>query len=205
VTMTGRLFVISGPSGAGKSTIIKALRERIGNLAYSISHTTRKPRQDESDGVHYHFMDKETFEKMIVRDEFVEWARVYDDLYGTSFSSLDRQLASGVDILMDIDGQGAGNIREHYEDSVLIFILPPSLEVLERRLKERGTDSADIIRKRMAKAQKEIAQCTWYDYIIVNEDLAAAINEAHAVMLSDRCRVFRRMGAVRRRFPDVFP
>lgn len=203
--MSGRLFVFSGPSGAGKSTIIKVLRELMGDLAYSISHTTRKPREGEADGVHYHFEGRETFEKMIARDEFVEWARVYDDLYGTSFSGLDTQLASGVDVLLDIDVQGAANIREHYEDSILIFILPPSLEVLERRLKDRATDQADTIRKRMAKAQKEIAQCTWYDYIIINEDLGAAISEAHTVMLSYRYRASRRMESVARRFPAVFP
>jgi guanylate kinase len=142
---------------------------------------------------------------MISRDEFVEWAGVYDDLYGTSFASLDRQLASGVDTLLDIDVQGARNIREHYEDSVLIFILPPSLEVLEQRLKDRGTDAEDIIRKRMAKARNEIGNCAWYDYIIINENLDTAINEAHAVMLSDRCRVPRRMDAVGRRFPGALP
>jgi guanylate kinase len=203
--MSGRLFVISGPSGAGKSTLIKTLRERVRHLGYSISHTTRRPRGAETDGVHYYFIDRETFQKMITGGAFVEWAGVYGELYGTSFSSLDNQLASGMDVLLDVDVQGAGNIRKHYDASVLIHLLPPSLEVLEKRLKDRGTDDAAVIGKRMEKARKEIANCVWYDFIIINDDLDRAVDEAHAVILSDRCRASRRMETVMRRFPHVFP
>ena len=194
--MSGNLFVISAPSGAGKSTIIKALRERIEGLGYSISHTSRRPRSTEKDGVDYYFVDKETFGRMIDEGAFVEWAKVYSDLYGTSFSSLNDQIALGLDVLLDVDFQGAEKIKNHFKDSVLIYLLPPSLEVLEQRLRGRGTDDQSVIGARMEQAENDIKNCTWYDYLIINDHLEKAIEEARAIIISQRCRTARRLKEV---------
>ena len=166
--MSGQLFVISGPSGAGKSTIVNALRERIEDLGYSISHTSRNPRGTEKDGIEYHFVSRKTFREMIDKGAFVEWARVYHDYYGTSVSGLKEQVAAGLDILLDLDTQGAKNIKKHFENSVLIYMLPPSLGILEKRLKQRGTDDERVVSSRMEKASDEIKNCVWHDYIIIN-------------------------------------
>jgi guanylate kinase len=202
--MSGNLFVISAPSGAGKSTIIKALRERIKGLGYSISHTSRKPRDNENDGIDYHFIQKETFRRMIDAGAFVEWAKVYDDLYGTSFSSLEEQTANGVDVLLDLDTQGAKKIGKQFKNSVLIYVLPPSLEVLEKRLMTRRTDDETVIKSRMKKTSSEIKQCVWYDYIIVNDELEKAITEAQAIILSVRCRTDRQASMVKEMFGVSF-
>lgn len=198
--MPGQLFVISGPSGAGKSTIVSALRERIDRLGYSISHTSRSARGVEKNGTDYHFVDKETFEDLIEAGDFVEWAEVYNDYYGTSFAAINEQIASGIDILLDVDAQGARNIKDHFENNVLIYLLPPSLDVLESRLKARGTDTESILRMRLKKAANEIKECTWYDYIIINDDLEKAISEAEAIIVAERCRAARQEQAVKNIF-----
>jgi len=202
--MSGNLFVISAPSGAGKSTIIKALKERIEGLGYSISHTSRKPRGNEKDGIEYHFLKKEIFRGMIDAGAFVEWAQVYDDLYGTSFSSLDEQTTSGLDVLLDLDSQGAKNIKKHFKNSVLIYVLPPSLDILEKRLMARGTDAETVIKMRMKKTSSEIKQCVWYDYIIINDDLEKAIKEAQAIIMSVRCRTDQQALIVKEMFDVSF-
>jgi guanylate kinase len=189
--MPGQLFVISGPSGAGKSTIVNALSGRTDGLVYSISHTSRRPRGGEKNGIEYHFVDTGTFNRMIEAGAFVEWAKVYDDFYGTSFSSLEGQTGSGVDVLLDVDSQGARNIRKHFEDSTLIYVLPPSLEILKKRLKGRGTDNEGVIKSRMEKALNNIDNCLWYDYIIINDDLEKAITEAKSIIIAERCRTAR--------------
>lgn len=201
--MKGQLFVISAPSGAGKTTIVEALRRRYQDLAYSISHTTRLPRKGEMDGKDYHFVSRDVFEKMIEEGHFLEWAEVYGNLYGTSFSTLEEKLASGSDILLDLDTQGGKNIRSRFPNSVLIFLLPPSLEILENRLRKRATDSEEVIGRRMREAVCDIRNCTWYDYLIINDDLEAAIRETVAVILSERCRAGRRLPDVRRRFHQI--
>jgi len=198
--MSGQLFVISAPSGAGKSTVAMAVRQRIPGLGYSISHTTRKPRGDERNGVNYHFVDDRTFTKMIDEGAFVEWAKVYDNFYGTSSSNLQDQTASGLDVLMDVDIQGGRNIKDRFPDSVLIFLLPPSLEELERRLRERGTDNEPVIRARMKSAADDIKNCTWYDYIIVNDKLEQAIDETQSIIISKRCVTARQMPGIRKLF-----
>lgn len=189
--------MISAPSGAGKSTIVNALRKRIEGLGYSVSHTSRKPRSTEKDGVDYHFVDRKIFSKMIEDGAFVEWAKVYNDYYGTSFSSLEKQMGRGVDVLLEVDSQGAKNIKNRFENSVLIYVLPPSLEILEKRLKERATDDESVIKMRMAKASNNIGNCMWYDYVIINNDLEKAIGEAQAIIVSERCRTTRRMQSVK--------
>lgn len=185
--MKGRIFVISGPSGAGKSTLIKGVRKRVGNMDYSISHTTRSPRSGEKNGVDYFFVDKPSFKEMIANNTFVEWAQVYDDYYGTSYGILKEKLNAGLDIILDIDIQGAKNIKEKIEGSLLIFILPPSKEILEERLRDRATDDADAIEKRIGLATSELASCRWYDYLIINDDLEKATRSLEAVILADRC------------------
>ena len=198
--MSGQLFVISAPSGAGKSTILMTVRQRVPGLGYSISHTTRKPRGDERNGVDYHFVDDRTFTKMIDEDAFVEWAKAYDNAYGTSSSGLQDLTASGVDVLMDLDIQGGRNIKNRFPDSVLIFLLPPSLEELERRLRERGTDNEPVIRARMEMAADDIKNCVWYDYIIVNDKLEKAIDETQSNIISNRCVTARQLPEVKRLF-----
>jgi guanylate kinase len=195
--MSGQLFVISAPSGAGKSTIVKELRKRVQSLGYSISHTSREPRGTEVDGTDYHFVSKETFNRMIETGAFVEWAKVYNDFYGTSFSSIDKQSALGVDVLLDLDARGARNIRTHFQNSVLIYVLPPSLGILEKRLRERGTDNERAIRTRMEKASEEVKECAWYDYVIINDNMEKAVGEAQSVIVAERCRTARQMAKVK--------
>jgi guanylate kinase len=196
--MQGQLFVISAPSGAGKSSIINALREGIKPFGYSISHTSREPRSTEVNGVDYHFVDKEIFSRMIEAGAFVEWAKVFNDFYGTSFSSINEQTALGIDVLLDLDARGAKNIKRHFESSILIYVLPPSLQVLEKRLRERGTDDEGVIRTRMDRASQDIKECAWYDYIIINDDLNKAIEEAESIIVSERCRTARQMARAKR-------
>ena len=198
--MSGQLYVITGPSGVGKSTIIKRLRKKLPGIGYSVSHTTRKPRKNEADGVNYHFADRETFEEMIKGKAFVEWAEVYNDLYGTSFASLRSQTEQGLDVVMDLDSQGAKNIKGSFEDSVLIYILPPSLQVLEERLRGRASDDEAEIKARLDKARKEIGACGDYDYIIFNEDLNRTIDEVTAIIVSSRCHKSKRLARVEKTF-----
>ena len=198
--MAGLLFVFSAPSGTGKSTIVRALKKGAGGFGYSISHTTREARGKEKDGVDYHFIDRVTFNEMVKTDAFVEWAKVYNDLYGTSFSSIEEQTALGCDVLLDVDAQGAKNIKKRFKDSVLIYLLPPSLEILHKRLIERGADTESVIRNRMKEAPHLIEDCLRYDYIIFNDDLEEAIEEAKAIVITERCRTKRRLPIVKRLF-----
>ena len=198
--MKGLLFVISAPSGAGKSTVVREVRKRTAHVGYSVSHTTRKPRAGELEGRDYYFVDKKTFKKMVAEGSFVEWANVYEDYYGSSLSALEGQLKSGLDILLDLDIQGARAIRNHSRDSVLIFLVPPSLEVLERRLRERGTDSEEAIETRLRAAMDEIAQYDRYDYVVVNDDLEKAVTEVQAIILAERCRSGRREPTIKEFF-----
>ena len=190
--MNGKIYVFSGPSGVGKSTLISMLIKRIKGLGYSVSHTSRPPRKNEVNGVDYHFVDRDTFSRMIEDGAFVEWANVYDDLYGTSFSSLKDQTEEGeIDVVLDIDSQGAESIRRRFNESVLIYILPPSLEVLEERLRARATDEEDVIGARFNQALEELQKCGFYDYLIINDELEKAFKEVESIILSDRCRKSR--------------
>ena len=177
VKKTGLLFIISAPSGAGKSTLCRAVRERFADLVYSISYTTRPPRGGEQNGVDYHFIAKDEFEKGIASGRWAEWAEVHDHYYGTSAEFLDLGLSVGQDILLDIDIQGTRQILQRYPDGVTIFILPPSLEVLKSRLHFRDTDSPEVIAVRLKNAREEIAQKDFYRHIITNDRLAVAVAE----------------------------
>jgi guanylate kinase len=186
--MTGRLFVISAPSGTGKSTIIRGVRQGLDRLGYSVSHTSRPPRGNEREGMDYYFVDRLGFERMIAQETLVEWAEVYGAYYGTSALELERLIREGLDVLLDIDSQGARNIRTRFPDTVLIYLLPPSLEALEARLKGRGTDTPQTIMGRMEKSYREMANCVWYDYIVINDDLDQAVRAVRSVIVAERCR-----------------
>ncbi len=178
----GNLFILSAPSGAGKSTLCKAVLKQYNDILYSISHTTRKPRQDEQDGVDYYFIPEDDFLEKINHGKWAEWAEVHGNYYGTSADFIDKQKSSGRDILLDIDVQGARQILERYPDSITIFIMPPSLDALKQRMQSRGMDSEDIIDGRMANAEKEMTQKNQYRHVIVNDTLADAVAEILAVI-----------------------
>ena len=174
---TGYLFILSAPSGAGKTTLRLALLKQITDLRYSVSYTTRQPREGEQDGSDYYFIDKDEFEKGIAEDRWAEWAIVHGHYYGTSAVFLDNCLSAGHDVLLDIDVQGAAKIIKRYPDSITIFIMPPSIEVLKERLQSRSTDSKETIRLRLKNAEAEMAQKKMYRYIIINDQLSDAVAE----------------------------
>ncbi len=181
-TKTGRLFIVSAPSGAGKTTLCNAVLKKFPNLCYSISHTTRSPRPGELDSVDYFFISEDEFKERIRQDIWAEWAAVYGHYYGTSARFIDRHLAAGKDILLDIDYNGTRQILTRYPDSITIFIMPPSLASLEQRLLNRGTDSAETIAKRLENAKTEIAQKDHYQHIVVNDSLPQAIDKLSAIL-----------------------
>ncbi len=190
------LFVISGPSGVGKNTIIRAVMQKVDGLSYSVSHTTRRPRNGEINGRDYYFVDEKTFKKMIEDGLFVEWAKVYSDYYGTSFSSIREKLAEGKDVILDLDVQGGMNIRKHFKNSSLIFVIPPSIEELKRRLRKRGTED-EIIEKRLSNIEFELKMAERYDYIVINDSLERAIKEMEAIIIAERCKTAKRLELVR--------
>lgn len=184
----GLLFVVSAPSGAGKTTLCRAITDSLEQLTHSISYATRKPRPGEIDGRDYYFVSQERFQQMIQAGDFAEWAEVHSNLYGTSRRVLDDMIAKGIDVILDIDTQGAKQIKPKYGNAVFIFIMPPSLEILEERLRNRKSDHEDEIRKRMSRAREEIKDYAMYDYIIVNRDFDRALAEIRSVVIAERCR-----------------
>ena len=173
----GFLFIISAPSGAGKSTLCRAVLDRFADLQYSISYTTRPPRNGEQNGVDYHFIDKDEFEEGIAHNRWAEWAKVHGNYYGTAAEFIERGIADRRDILLDIDVQGAHRILKRYPDGITIFIMPPSLDTLQDRLEARGTDSPEGIAVRLRNAQREMAQKSLYRHVIINDRLADAVAE----------------------------
>lgn len=182
----GNLFILSAPSGAGKSSLIGALLKKHGDMKVSVSHTTRSPRPGEENGVHYHFVSADDFKALIEKNDFFEWAQVFDNYYGTSKQAIESQLAAGIDVFLDIDWQGAQQIRKLVDDVETIFILPPSKEELESRLNNRGQDSAEVIAGRMAKAQSETSHYNEYDYVVVNDDFDTALAEIETIVMAKR-------------------
>jgi guanylate kinase len=179
---SGHLFIVSAPSGAGKTTLCKAALRLLPDLHYSISHTTRKPRPGERHGIDYFFLDEKQFTRRIQEGKWAEWARIYDHYYGTCRDYIDSILGAGDDILLDIDAQGTRQILRHYPDSVTIFIMPPSLDVLRERLQARATDSQEEMDKRLRCAKREIAEKGLYRHVIINNDLNRAIDELLGIM-----------------------
>ncbi|WP_300360443.1 guanylate kinase [uncultured Pseudoalteromonas sp.] len=182
----GNLFILSAPSGAGKSSLIGALLKKHSDMKVSVSHTTRSPRPGEENGVHYHFVSVDEFKALIEKNDFFEWAQVFDNYYGTSKQAIESQLAAGIDVFLDIDWQGAQQIRKLVDDVETIFILPPSKEELESRLNNRGQDSAEVIAGRMAKAQSETSHYNEYDYVVVNDDFDTALTEIETIVMAKR-------------------
>ena len=191
VKRRGTLFVVSAPSGAGKTTLCRELRLRVPGVAYSVSVTTRAPRPGEIDGIDFEFVDEGRFREMITAGEFAEHAVVHGHLYGTRASTLERALAAGTDILLDIDTQGAKRLKEHAPEAVLIFIVAPSMAVLERRLRERRSDNDNDITRRLWRAREEIALWRQYDYLIVNRDVKEALDQLEAIVVAERTRTNR--------------
>jgi guanylate kinase len=187
----GALFVVSAPSGAGKTTLCREARLRLPDLAYSVSYTTRAPRPGEIGGSDFHFVGEPEFRRLRDRGDFAEWATVHGNLYGTRASVLEAALADGQDILLDIDTQGATQLRKRYPEAVLVFIVAPSLADLERRLRERRSDAAGDITRRLARAREEIALWRQYDYLIVNRDLKEAAEQLTAIIVAERSRASR--------------
>ncbi len=188
----GNLIVVSGPSGAGKTTLATAAVAEVPGLAFSISYTTRRPRGGERNGVDYFFIDEAEFKRMIDNDEFLEWAVVYGNLYGTSRRQVEQALASGRDLVLDIDVQGARSVRRKAPEAILVFILPPSRELLRQRLMGRATDSPESIEKRLAAAREELLCYQEFDYLIFNRDLEEAKRELKSIIQAARCRRERR-------------
>ena len=184
------LIVVSGPSGTGKTTLVDRLLERDRSLRESVSMTTRMPRLDEIDGAHYFFVDRKEFER-IREEELVEWAEVHGEFYGTPRRFIEDQLAAGHDVVLNIDIQGGFSVKKAFPDAVMVFILPPSLEVLEARLRDRGADEPDVIERRLQTAREEITASEKYDYIIINDKLTAAVAELEAVVTAERRRRHR--------------
>ena len=184
----GTLFVISAPSGAGKTSLVKALLEQTEGIGVSVSHTTRIKREGEQDGVDYHFIDKESFIALVEQGAFLEHAQVFDNYYGTAVTNIEAKLKQGEDVILEIDWQGAAQVRKQLPHSVNIFILPPSRQALEERLRGRGQDSDEIIARRMRDAKSETSHYSEFDYLVVNDDFDNAIVDLRGIVLARRCR-----------------
>ena len=186
--MTGTLFIVSAPSGAGKTSLVKALVERLDHIRLSVSYTTRPPRPGEREGVDYHFVDEDTFRRMVREGAFLEHARVFDHFYGTSRAWIEEQLRAGTDVVLEIDWQGARQVREVIPGAVGIFILPPSRAVLEARLRGRGQDDEAVIARRMQDAVNEMRHYKEYDYLVINDVFDEALEQLTHIVLAARLR-----------------
>lgn len=189
MTRKGILFVISGPSGVGKGTVREALLKGRDDIQVSVSATTRTPRPGEIDGVHYFFIDRESFLKRVEDDQFLEWATVYSNLYGTPQDFVLKHLNNGRDVLLEIDIQGALQVKQKMPAGVFIFLSPPSIEDLAKRLCQRGKDSRESIEERLAACEQEMQQMIYYDYVVVNDHIENAVNKIDAIITAERCRI----------------
>ena len=184
----GITFIISAPSGTGKTTVCKTLKQKLPKLKFSISHTTREPRDNETNGIDYHFISKNNFEEKIKHDKFIEWAKVYQHYYGTAFESVDSRKKNGADVLIELDVQGARSLRKLNYKAVFIFILPPSLKELEIRLRNRNTESESVIRDRLKSSKNEVQQCKLYDYILTNINIEETSENIISVIKAEHLR-----------------
>ena len=191
MTREGVLYVISAPSGAGKTTLCKEIIDIFPNLRHSVSYTTRTPRPGEVHGRDYFFVGQEEFSRMVAASEFAEWAEVHGNLYGTSLATLEECRSQGIDLILDIDCQGARQLKGRFEGGVFIFVLPPSIAELRRRLDNRSSDTEEVIERRINNAAGEIREARWYDYIIVNDIFSEAVEQLKSVLIAEQCRASR--------------
>jgi guanylate kinase len=196
----GLILILSAPSGAGKTSLCRELFKTFPDMQESVSYTTRAPRRGEVEGEAYHFVSHERFDQMVAEDAFAEWAEVHGNKYGTALSTLEEARKNGVDLVLDIDIQGAQRLKEQFDGGVYVFILPPSMAELRRRLEYRSTDSPDVIERRIARAADEIREARWYDYIIFNDDFTVACRELAAIVIAHSRKTFRMMEKVGKRF-----
>jgi len=187
----GTLFVVSSPSGGGKGTLIRRVLEVVDNLSYSVSYTTRGPRPNEVNGREYFFVDRKTFDEMVAGGEFLEWACVHGNFYGTSKQQIAEKTASGIDIVLEVDVQGAASVRQLLMDSVSVFILPPSFAVLRHRLCARGTDTPESLEVRLRNAPEELRQYSSFDYVIINDEIDRAVGQLASIIYAERARCVR--------------
>lgn len=185
----GKLFVVSGPSGAGKGTICKKILDQERNIELSVSMTTRAPRKGEINNVHYSFVEKAEFEALIQEDGFMEYANVYGNFYGTPRAKVMELLEKGVDVILEIDVQGALQVKQNYPEGVFIFILPPSLDELKRRIIGRGSETEETLARRLGEALNEISRIDNYDYKVINEDLEVAIDRVRSIITAEQCKI----------------
>ena len=184
----GTLYIFAAPSGAGKTSLVKALLDKSDGIEVSVSHTTRAPREGEVDGVNYHFTDIAAFNVMVNEGAFLEHAQVFDNLYGTARANIEDRLAAGVDVILEIDWQGARQVRQQFPDSLGVFILPPSRRALEDRLRGRGQDGDEVIARRMRDAESEMSHYAEFDYLVINDDFETALEELKAIITANRLR-----------------
>lgn len=188
----GLLIVLSGPSGAGKGTICQELLRQMPNLRYSVSSTTRYPRPGEVEGIHYYFRPRQEFEAMLARDELLEWAEFCDNYYGTPRFAVEQAIKEGLDVILEIEIQGALQIKKRFPQGVFIFIVPPSLDVLSERIHKRGTETEEVIQKRLATAIQELEYVSEYDYVVINDEVPVAVDKLKSILVAEKCRVKRK-------------
>ena len=196
----GLILILSAPSGAGKTSLSRELFKTFPDMKESVSYTTRTPRTGEVDGEAYHFVSHAEFERMVKEDAFAEWAIVHGNMYGTALRTLEEARKNGRDLVLDIDCQGALRLKEQFDGGVYVFILPPSMAELRRRLEHRSTDLQEVIERRIARAAEEIKEARWYDYIIINDDFAVACQELASIVTAHRRKTFRMMEKVGKLF-----
>ena len=194
----GTLFVVSSPSGGGKGTLVRGVLDVVENLSYSVSYTTRSPRANEANGREYFFVDVPAFEEMVAGGEFLEWACVHGNFYGTSKRQIAEKTGAGIDMILEVDVQGAASVRKLLMDSVSVFILPPSFAVLKERLCARGTDTQESLAVRLRNAPDELDQYSTFDYVIINDEVARAVAQLASIINAERARCVRQEGLVRR-------
>jgi len=194
----GLLFIVSAPSGAGKTTVVERLVEQVPHLKLSRSYTSRQAREGETDGVDYNFVSRERFEAMVAADDFLEWADVFGNLYGTSAADTERLLEGGCDVVLVIDVQGARKVRRRGIETTATFVMPPSLEVLEQRLRGRSKDSEEAIQRRLEVAKQEVASYAEYDFVVINDELTAAVDRLRSIVVAARSRLPRMRGHAER-------
>ncbi len=188
----GLLIVLSGPSGAGKGTLCQELLRQVPALKYSVSMTTRSPRPGEVEGIHYFFRQKEEFEAMINGDELLEWAQFCDNYYGTPCFAVEQAIQGGQDVILEIEIQGALQVKKRFPQGVFTFIVPPSLDVLSERIHKRGTESEEVIQKRLATAIEELGYVSEYDYVVINDEVPVAVDKLKSILIAEKCRVKRK-------------